>query len=66
MFYVAIIPPIVEHLLLLPGNPGGGDGTHQSVEAKVVLAAKFQVTGIEDSPVTGLEHLDHILGEVAV
>ena len=66
MFYVAITLPIVEHLLLLPGNPGGGDGTHQSVEAKVMLAAKFQVTGVEDSPITGLEHPDYILGEVAV
>ena len=32
MFYVAIAPAVVEMLLLVLGNPGGGVRAHQSVK----------------------------------
>ena len=66
MFYVAITPPIVEHPLLAPGNPGSGYRTHQSVEPEVMFPTKFQVTGIQDRSITSFEYPDHILCEIAV
>ena len=66
MFYVALTPSVMEHLLLLPGDAGGGDVAHQPVETQVMLAAELEVTGVKDGPITGFEYPDHVLGEVAV
>ena len=58
MFYVALTPSVVKHLLLIPGDAGGGDRAHQPVETQVLLAAEFEMTGVKDGPITGFEYPD--------